>query len=123
MIVDFKQVNNLIGVLFSFLSGITFAFYSLYFEKSGLKEMETYKICFYISLFSSSLVFLYAILKGDLVLLKSLEGWGTAAIFSILVTVFAVTFFQTGIRYIGAQKSSILSTFEPVTSIIVGNYF
>lgn len=123
MITNFKEINNIIGVLFAFFSGITFSAYTLYLDNSGLKEMNTYKICFYMALFASLIVFIYAILAGEFVLYMPIEGWILSFIFSILVTVFAVVFFQRGVKLIGAQKTSILSTFEPLTSIIVGVFF
>jgi drug/metabolite transporter (DMT)-like permease len=37
-----------------------------------------------------------------------------------MVAFLGVSFFQIGVALIGPQKTSILSTFEPVTSIIIG---
>lgn len=35
-------------------------------------------------------------------------------------SIIGVGFFQYGVQYVGAQDAAILSTFEPVTSMIVG---
>jgi drug/metabolite transporter (DMT)-like permease len=41
-------------------------------------------------------------------------------IFALLVNVGAVVLFQCGTFLIGGQKASVLSTFEPITSLLVG---
>ena len=123
LISDLNETQSLYGVFLALLSGVTYAIYSLYLEKSGLKDIETFKLCFYIALISSLLTFIYIYLKGDFIVFNTLEGWVYSAIFSILVAVLAVSFYQTGVRYIGAQKTSILSTFEPMTSIVIGAIF
>ena len=51
---------------------------------------------------------------------RSLFGWVLSVIFALLVNVGAVVLFQSGTFLIGGQKASILSTFEPITSLVVG---
>ena len=41
------------------------------------------------------------------------------ALFGILSGM-AVLLFQLGAKYIGAQKTSLFSTFEPLTSVLIG---
>lgn len=120
LITDFREINNVMGVILAFASGITYAVYALYLDKSGLITMNVYTLCFYMAGFTSVIVLLYLLFKGQFIISLSIEGWILSFVFSILVTVFAVVFFQMGIKYIGAQKTSILSTFEPVTSVIIG---
>jgi len=41
-------------------------------------------------------------------------------LFSLVISIGAVYSFQRGLNIIGAQSTSILSTTEPITSVIIG---
>ena len=41
-------------------------------------------------------------------------------LFSLLCTVIALSLLQIGIKYVGASTAAILTTFEPITSIVCG---
>ena len=59
----------------------------------------------------------------NLVLPQSLAGWGWCLLFALGVTAGAVVLFQQGTFCIGPERASILSTFEPITSVVVGVVF
>ncbi|MGL4336630.1 MAG: DMT family transporter [Turicibacter sp.] len=108
------------GLFLSILSGITYAFYILYIEKSGLKKMDPFKLTFYLSCVVSISVLIYGTLTQTITLNLTPIAWGLTLIISILVTVVAVVLMQIGIDVIGSAKVSILSLFEPVTSVVCG---
>ncbi|MGM0397326.1 MAG: DMT family transporter [Bacillota bacterium] len=111
---------NLVGFLLAFGSAVAYAFYVTYLDRSGLKSMHPLKLTLYLCISASSMVFLFGILTGTLNFRMSLLGWGVSVFLSILVAFLGVSLFQIGVSLIGPQKTSILSTFEPVTSIIIG---
>lgn len=111
---------NIHGIIIAFSSGITYAFYILYLEKSILKDMNTLKLTFFLCTISSVVLFLLCITTGNLVLNMTLKGWLLTIILSVSITLGGVCLFQNGIKIIGSQSSSILSTFEPITSILLG---
>ncbi len=123
LIMDFTELNNFIGFILAFSSGITYAVYSFYLEKSGLNVMNTFKLIFYIAIFSSIPVLVYSLLTKSFVYQYSLKSWLLIALFAFSISVIAVVFYQSAIKLIGSQKTSILSTFEPVTSIVIGFMF
>lgn len=123
MIMDFKELDSFIGFILAFLSGITYAVYSFYLDKSGLNKMNIFKICFYMAIFSSVLVLAFALATESFVYRFSMETWILTFGFAVSISVIAVVFYQMGIKLIGSQKTSILSTFEPVTSIVLGLIF
>ncbi len=47
-------------------------------------------------------------------------GWAISLILALFITVVAVVAFQRGTAICGAQKASLLSTFEPLTSVVIG---
>lgn len=123
LIMDFTELNSLIGFILAFVSGITYAVYSFYLDKSGLNVMNTFKLIFYIAILSSIPVLIYAMLTKSFIYQYSLRSWLLIALFAFSISVIAVVFYQSAIKIIGSQKTSILSTFEPVTSIIIGLMF
>ncbi|MGM9936676.1 MAG: EamA family transporter, partial [Candidatus Ornithomonoglobus sp.] len=50
-------------------------------------------------------------------------SWSVSAVISFLVTLGAMPLFQLGVRYEGASTAGILSTVEPITSVIMGAVF
>ena len=109
-----------LGLFLAFASGITYAFYIVFLDASGLAKMEPTKMIFYMNLFSAIMVGALAAATGSFTLAISLKGWILALFLAIVISFLAVRSFQIGVRYIGPQNAAILSTFEPITSLIVG---
>lgn len=114
------EVDNILGIVIAILSGVTYAFYMLYIEKSSLKTMNPFKLTFYLGLVSSIYVFIIAIVTKQFVFNLTLTGWGVTILLSILTSVIGFTLFNYGIQSIGSQNASIFSTFEPITSVVIG---
>lgn len=114
------QQENLIGIVLAFASGIAYSFYIIYLDKSLLKEMNPFKLSFYSAVICSMLLLAYFAVTGTLTIHLTPKAWILALVFSLSLTVGAVVLFQLGVSIIGSQRASILSTFEPITSIIVG---
>lgn len=110
---------NFTGIFLSFASSITFAFYTVYIDKSGLKKMNTVKLIFYLCMMASVMILLFSIATNTFVINIKPAGWLFTIILSLSVGLGAVLF-QIGIKTVGPQSTSILSTFEPITSVIIG---
>jgi len=111
---------NALGILLALASGVTFASYIVFLDKSGLSKLNPFKYGFYNSLVCSVLVLCYALATGSFAYKLTPLAWGYLFFFSISLTVVAVVCFQLGVRMIGPQNTAILSTFEPLTSIFWG---
>jgi drug/metabolite transporter (DMT)-like permease len=121
MFLNDSEANiNLMGFLLAFGSSVAYAFYIVYLDRSGLKSMNSLKLTLYLCVMASSMIFVFGLFTGSLDFTMSPLGWGVSVLLSILVAFLGVSFFQIGVALIGPQKTSILSTFEPVTSIIIG---
>jgi len=112
--------GSLFGIFMALLSGVTYAFYVLYIDKSGLKALSSLTLTFYLSLIASVSMFFFALFTGHFTLELTLLGWGVTVFLSIFVTLGAVNLLNVGIQRIGSQSSGILSTLEPITSIVIG---
>lgn len=117
---DAGMGGNIAGILLAFISGNTYAFYIIYLDKSELKAMNSLKMIFYMNAIGSVMFFILCIATGQLALALPLSGWIIAVLFSVGVSFIAVLGFQIGVKYTGSQSASILSTFEPITSVIIG---
>ncbi|WP_138206131.1 DMT family transporter [Haloimpatiens lingqiaonensis] len=113
--------GTLLGLILAVASGVFYAFYIIFMDKSGLKSESPFKITFYVAIASSIGMFFYGKATGQLVLSTlTTKSWIISAIFAFLCTVVALSLLQVGIKYIGASEAAVISTFEPITSVIFG---
>ena len=115
-----SQSFNLTGGALALLSAITFAGYVLMLSRFDSSKLSGFLFSFYIALISSIATFIICVATSSLSLPSSLLGWVLCVVFSLLVTTGAVALFQQSTFLIGGECSSILSTLEPITSIIIG---
>lgn len=115
-----EQTLNLAGSILALSSGITFAVYVVLLSHFDRRQTSGFLFSFYITLISSIFLLLICLITNNLVLPATLSGWGLCILFSLLVTTGAVVLFQQSTFYIGGERTSILSTLEPITSVILG---
>lgn len=109
-----------VGMALAIISGITYAAYIVYLDKSGLGKEHPFKIGFGMAFVCSVLLGIFVMLTGSLTLPKSFFGWALCFFFAMAIMVGAVALFQMGAAIVGPQRAAILSTFEPITGIAVG---
>ena len=107
------------GILIAFLSGITYTFYVVYLDKSGLEEIPPIKLGFWLNLLCSVEVIIASLCMGQLTFALEPIAWGASLLFAAICCA-AVVAFQEGVKYVGSQNASLLSAFEPVTSVVLG---
>lgn len=118
--VDFSAPGGILGMILALLSGITYTFYIIYVDKSGLKTMYYFKLSFYLCAMMALTAGAYGLLSHSLTLRLTPKAWLFAVLVSLFASVGALSLFQLGIRYTGASTAAILSTLEPITSIVLG---
>lgn len=110
-----------LGLVLAVASGVTYAFYIIYMDKSGLKQEPAFKISFYVAAMSSVVMGIYGSVTRELTLTTlTPESWVISFVFALLCTVIALSLLQIGIKHVGASTAAILTTFEPITSIVCG---
>lgn len=112
--------SSITGVALALGSGITYSFYMIYYSGSGLAELNSYVLTFYLSIFSALLLLLFSLAGGTLVFYTSAVAWGLAVFFAYMVTIVATVLFQKGTSAIGPENAAMISTVEPLTSIVIG---
>lgn len=111
---------NFTGGFYALLSGITYAVYVICLSSFKHKEIPGFTFSFYVALICAAAMFCVCIFTNQLSLPKSALGWLLSLVFAICINVGAVVLFQKGTFLIGGGRASILSTFEPITSILAG---
>ncbi len=123
MFMDSSDSLNAYGVTAAFLSGIFYAFFVLYMDKSNIDKMNYLKLTFYVSVFTGIAVLIFSLFTDSLDLTITPQGWVLSAVVSLLSTIVAIPLFQLGIKKEGAASAAVISTFEPITSIVAGAVF
>ena len=116
---DPSATLDLGGAGLALLSGVTYAVYVLILSAFKYKQINSFLFSFYLSSVTTVVMFLYCLLSGNLVFPVSFGGWAMAVFFGLIVNVGAMVLFQKGTFLIGGQRSSILSTMEPLTSVVL----
>lgn len=118
---DAESGFHLLGGALALLSGVTYAIYILLLSAFRYKDKVTgFTFCFYVSLVCAAVMLALCLALGELALPKTLLGFGLCLLFALTLNVGAVLLFQKGTFLIGGERSSILSTLEPMTSVLVG---
>ena len=107
------------GAATALLSGITFAIYVVMLGNFNEPKVSGFLFSLYVSGIACVAVLAVCILSSQLMLPTNLKGWALSLLFSLSITG-AVVLFQQGTFIIGGERSSVLSTMEPLTSLVVG---
>lgn len=120
MFYDPTEGVDLVGGILALSSGVTYAVYIVLLGKFGTRGMGAYVFGFFAALGSTVILLVTCLASGQLALPRTVGGWLLCIIFAAAVNGGAVILFQRGTVLIGGQRASVLSTFEPLTSVIVG---
>lgn len=111
---------HLSGSVLALCSGVTYAIYIMLLSRFHYREVTGFKFSFYVALVCSVVLLAVCLSTGQLRLPRAPVVWLVSLIFSLILSVGAVVLFQQGTFLIGGQRAAILSTFEPITSLVVG---
>ena len=116
------ETAGVTGVLLAVASGVTYALYIVFLGKSSLQSVSALATVFWLTLLSSAEIALLAVATGNLVFPSDATAWGVTALLALLSTALALVLFQMGLFRCGPIRASLLSTFEPLTSVVVGSF-
>lgn len=123
LFVDITDAADKTGIILALLSGIFYSFYVIYMDRSGLDSMDYLKLTFYTMIIISAGTAVYGTAAHAISFDMTAKAWLYSLLISLSVTFFAVPLFQLGVKYEGAQTAGILSTAEPITTLIMGALF
>jgi len=111
---------SIIGILLSLFSGIFYAYYVLKVAYGNIKDINSFVLAFYVSLFNTYILFMMTIFMRKLSMNYTYKGLLSTALVALVCNLIGMVSFQAGLKIISATTATILSTFEPITSLIVG---
>lgn len=108
------------GIILALASGVLYSIYTIELGREEIKSMDGLLVTFYVSLLSSASIFIFGAATGNLMLTLHLSGILAVLGLAIICTVFAILAYFKAVQAIGPSDTAILSTFEPVTGVIMG---
>ena len=112
---------SLIGIVLALGSSMTYAFYTIFLGKSDvLKDIEPLKRLLYMHSIAAVMMLIIGLASGNLSFHMTPLSWGVMALTANLTAFIGALMYQIGVKHIGSENAAMLSTFEPITSVIVG---
>ena len=111
---------KIVGIAIAILAGFIYSVYVIACDQKGIDEIDPTVLSFWINLFASIIVGIIGIASGQLMIVTEPMGQASMVILALVVSVIAVLLFQHGVLITGGLKASLLSTFEPLTSLFIG---
>jgi drug/metabolite transporter (DMT)-like permease len=100
---------------------MTYAFYTIFLGKSkALKDMEPAKRLMYMHSIGTIMMLIIGLISGSLSFSMTPLSWGAMALTANLSAFIGAMLYQIGVKYVGSESAAMLSTFEPITSIVIG---
>lgn len=118
-----KGNGSLFGYLLAIASGLTYAFYLVKMDKTGLVKMNAFKLSFYLALFTTIEIFTMNLFMQDVVFKMDAIAYGLLLVLALSSSFLATVLLQKGVLLLGSTKASFVCLLEPVTSMIVGILF
>lgn len=106
-----------VGVLLAFGAALFYSVYIIVGNRIG-KGLSAYATSAYVSLFAALSLFGVSQAQGGLSLTFDAQGWWALAGIVVFSTVLAIGLFFRGLQLIGSTKASVVSTAEPVVTIL-----
>lgn len=112
---------SLTGIILALSSSFTYAFYTIFLGKSEvLRDIEPMKRLLYMHSIATVMMLIIGLVSGNLNFHMAPLSWGVMALTANLTAFIGALLYQIGVKYIGSESTAMLSTFEPITSVIVG---
>lgn len=115
-----KGNGSLFGYFLAIASGLTYAFYLVKMDKTGLVKMNALKLSFYLALFTTIEIFTINLFMQDGVFKMDAIAYGLLLVLALSSSFLATVLLQKGVLLLGSTRASFICLLEPVTSMIVG---
>lgn len=115
-----KGNGSLFGYFLAIASGLTYAFYLVKMDKSGLVKMNALKLSFYLALFTTIEIFTMNLFMQDVVFKMDVLSCTLLLVLALSSSFLATVLLQKGVLLLGSTRASFICLLEPVTSMIVG---
>jgi len=115
-----KTSFNFKGITYAFLAAIFYSIYVLGASHSEIKRVNSYVMTFYVSLTAGITILIFGVSTSNIKFDIDYYGLVCILLLAFISTVVALMAFIQGVKIIGPSKASIISTLEPIISLILG---
>ena len=115
-----KGNGSLFGYFLAIASGLTYAFYLVKMDKTGLVKMNAFKLSFYLALFTTIEIFTMNLYMQEVVFKMDAIAYVLLLVLALSSSFLATVLLQKGVLLLGSTRVSFICLLEPVTSMIVG---
>ena len=112
-----KGNGSLFGYFLAIASGLTYAFYLVKMDKTGLVKMNALKLSFYLALFTTIEIFIINLFMQDVVFKLDTIVYGLLLVLALSSSFLATVLLQKGVLLFGSTRASFICLLEPITSI------
>lgn len=118
-----KGSGSLFGYIIAILSGLTYAYYLVKMDKTGLVRMCEYKLSFYLALFTFFEIVIINVFISDVVFYLDFFSYLLLLILSLSSSFIATVLLQKGVLLLGSTRASFICLLEPITAMVMGIIF
>lgn len=111
---------SMVGIILALFSGISYGLTVIALSVNLVKKLDNRVVTMYVALGATLGMLLCGLYKGNIVFTFNLPIISAYLGISIISTICSIILLLKAIHLIGAGSASILATFEPLVSIIVG---
>ncbi|WP_270499883.1 DMT family transporter [Holdemanella porci] len=115
-----KGNGSLFGYFLAIASGLTYAYYLVKMDKTGLVKMNALKLSFYLALFTTIEIFTMNLFMQDIVFKMDVLSYVLLLVLALSSSFLATVLLQKGVLLLGSTRASFICLLEPVTSMVVG---
>lgn len=108
------------GFSLALVSALTFAYYLVAVEKSGLNRLHPFVLTFYSSLIVTLVLGIYNAFTHQFIAPTDILCYGKLLLISFFCFVLPMRLLQLCIRYLGAADAAVYCMFEPLSALISG---
>ena len=109
---------NPLGITLALLSSVAYASYLVIADKSGVRELNGFKISFYNTLFGSAFLFVFGHIFGFSFAECRPAGWIWLFLTGLMVVCIGNVMTPEAVKRIGPTVTGILGILEPITSLV-----
>lgn len=121
--IDLQGNNQIIGIVYALMSGLTYAFYIVWVQKVRLIDISPYVLSFYLAIISAIFILILNSFMDFMVIDLGLITWMLILIISVSTSFIATVLLQKGLQVVDGASASILCLLEPLSSFVLGIIF
>lgn len=117
------QSISIKGVTLALFSGVSYSLTVIGMNAKEIKKLNNTVATFYISLFAGITIFLMGLFTNNLTMVINPQVVMSLGGVSIISTIISMVLLMKAVKIIGPTTASILATFEPIVSMVMGVLF